>query len=143
MLPQSLLRPYLYRPLLLLAASTVLFADKLASAFPVADYAVNVDSYQLPVAPAELFQFMRRYGYLDSSPIGSESLYSEAAVIGAIKNVQKFGGLAQTGELTNETLQLLISPRCGVPDISSAAGRRRKRFVIGGSGWKKRTITYL
>lgn len=60
----------------------------------------------LPVPPAELFKFLRQFGYLDSSPSNSESLYAEEAIIESIKNLQKYGGLPETGELTNDTLQV-------------------------------------
>lgn len=95
----------------------------------------------LPVPPAELFHFLRHYGYLDPAPGDSEALYSEEAVIDAIKVMQQFGGIEKTGELNDETLQLLITPRCGRADI--LPNSREKRFVIGGPGWRKRKVTYL
>lgn len=51
--------------------------------------------------------FMRRFGYLDKASSRSESLYSEDAIVNAIKNVQKYGALNETGVLDNETLQVL------------------------------------
>uniref|UniRef100_A0A336MZA8 CSON006848 protein n=1 Tax=Culicoides sonorensis TaxID=179676 RepID=A0A336MZA8_CULSO len=96
----------------------------------------------LPVPPAELFTFFRNFGYLDPAPGDSEALYSENAIVDAIKSMQKFGGLEQTGELNDETLNLLITPRCGRSDISPNAARN-KRFVIGGLGWRKQNVTYF
>lgn len=49
---------------------------------------------------------MRRFGYLETNPSDSESLYHESAIIEAIKNVQKYGALNQTGELDNQTLEV-------------------------------------
>lgn len=86
---------------------------------------------------------MRRFGYLESSSSSaSEALYHEDAVIAAIKNVQKYGALNETGILDNETLGLMTSPRCGVSDMTRQSNRS-KRFIIGSHGWQKRRITYF
>ncbi|XP_059617063.1 matrix metalloproteinase-14-like isoform X2 [Phlebotomus argentipes] len=104
--------------------------------------------YGAPVAPPsslpspEMFAFMRRFGYLDANPSDSLALYSEDAVIDAIKMVQKYGGIPQTGAVDDRTIKLMTSPRCGVRDLH-AASARRKRFVVGGRGWQKRQITYF
>uniref|UniRef100_A0A1B0DAP0 Peptidase metallopeptidase domain-containing protein n=1 Tax=Phlebotomus papatasi TaxID=29031 RepID=A0A1B0DAP0_PHLPP len=105
--------------------------------------------YGAPIPPSkppspEMFAFMRRFGYLDANPTDSEALYSEDAVIDAIKLVQKYGGIPQTGAVDDETLKLMTSPRCGVGDLDGSNSRwRRKRFVVGGRGWQKRQITYF
>jgi hypothetical protein len=49
---------------------------------------------------------MRQFGYLEQGTPDSEALYSEEAVVEAIKNVQKFGDIPQTGKLDNATLQV-------------------------------------
>lgn len=49
---------------------------------------------------------MKRFGYLDSSSSDSEALYHEEAIKDAVKNLQKFGALNQTGILDNATLQV-------------------------------------
>ncbi|XP_018782901.1 PREDICTED: matrix metalloproteinase-14-like [Bactrocera latifrons] len=125
----------------------------------------------IEVPPPEILRFMRRFGYLETNPSDSESLYHESAIVEAIKNVQKYGALNQTGELDNQTLELFNKPRCGVPDIEgtpyyltsstqrayvqnirdrrseSRAGSdfrvRGKRFVVGARTWKKRRIRYF
>lgn len=53
-------------------------------------------------------RFMRRFGYLDQNPDDSEALYHETAIVEAIKNVQKFGALNQTGKLDQTTLDVSI-----------------------------------
>ncbi|GAB0098424.1 matrix metalloproteinase-2-like [Sergentomyia squamirostris] len=94
--------------------------------------------------PPEMFAFMNRYGYLDANPSDSEALLSEQAVIDAVKMVQRYGGLAETGVVHEETLKLMTLPRCGVRDRKSEdAGERRKRFVVAGRGWQKRQISYF
>lgn len=51
--------------------------------------------------------FMRKFGYLESSyATTSETLYHEETVIAAIKNMQKYGGLNESGVLDNATLKV-------------------------------------
>ncbi|XP_054258762.1 matrix metalloproteinase-17-like [Macrosteles quadrilineatus] len=84
-------------------------------------------------------EFMSKFGYLDTGDSNSESL---VRVENAIKDVQRFGNIAQTGQLDNATLQLMNSPRCGLPDITPS--KRSKRYAVSPSmGWKRRTITYF
>lgn len=55
--------------------------------------------------------FMRKFGYLEaSSSSTTETLYHEETIIAAIKNMQKFGALNETGVLDNATLK--VSKRC-------------------------------
>lgn len=49
---------------------------------------------------------MRRFGYLDQNPDDSEALYHESAIVEAIKNIQKYGALNQTGRLDAMTLDV-------------------------------------
>lgn len=49
---------------------------------------------------------MRRFGYLDKNPNDSEALYHESAIVEALKNIQKYGALNQTGKLDPETLEV-------------------------------------
>lgn len=54
---------------------------------------------------------MRNFGYLDSSSTTttSETLYHEEAIIGAIKKMQKYGALNETGVLDIATLKVGIT----------------------------------
>ena len=92
--------------------------------------------------------------------------------------MQKFGGLQETGLPDEATMELMKTPRCGVPDIIEGLteedgdqfdslkiievgdddedgegeeeieedgyypNRRRKRYALQGSRWKKRRLTY-
>lgn len=90
---------------------------------------------------------MQSYGYLprpseETEGLQAESLYAESAITNGIKMIQKFGGLAETGKLNEETIKLFSAPRCGVKDVLSSA-ERQKRYLIGAKNWKKRQITYL
>lgn len=91
-----------------------------------------------------MFDFMRRYGYLEKGPSQAEALYSEEAVVMAIKNVQRYGALPETGSLDPRTIRLMSAPRCGVVDnMSQEQSMRHRRYVIGSKSWKKRKITYF
>lgn len=46
---------------------------------------------------------MRRFGYLEQGRPDSETLYTEEAVVAAIKQVQKFGAIPQTGVIDAAT----------------------------------------
>lgn len=48
---------------------------------------------------------MRRFGYLAPNSGVTEILYHDNAFVAAIKNMQKYGGLAETGELDNMTIK--------------------------------------
>ena len=52
-------------------------------------------------------EFMKAFGYLETGPEDSEALYSEDAIVEAIRSVQKFGGLEQSGKLDEKTTQVL------------------------------------
>lgn len=58
----------------------------------------------------------------------------------AVRKFQKYAGLNQTGQLDNETLDIMRLPRCGHPDNLSRA--RTKRFVLQGSKWSKSKILF-
>ena len=109
---------------------------------------------------------MTQYGYLPSTKNGKSYLLTEDGVKDAIKKMQRFGGLNETGIIDAETLQLMNSPRCGVPDVGEGYEKlvleedggdteeeeeeerdgyypsRRKRYALQGSRWKKRVLSY-
>lgn len=50
---------------------------------------------------------MRKFGYLSSSSTETtDTLYHEEAIISAIKNIQKYGALNQTGVMDTETIKV-------------------------------------
>ncbi|GBM71020.1 hypothetical protein AVEN_56660-1 [Araneus ventricosus] len=105
---------------------------------------LKVDCAPLPqdkLPSKEMEKFMKQYGYIESGPDDADALYTEEGFKKAIQQMQKFGGLPQTGELDEATLNLTKTPRCGVPDVIEH--RRSKRYVIGSGAWKKRNITYF
>ena len=58
------------------------------------------------LTPPEAVLFMRRFGYLDPGPADSEALYTEDAIQRGIRQVQKFGGVPQTGVLDEKTMKV-------------------------------------
>ena len=62
----------------------------------------------------------------------------------AVKDFQAFAGLNQTGDLDPVTVELMGTPRCGVRDIigHGATARRKKRYVLQGSRWQVKELTY-
>lgn len=48
-----------------------------------------------------------------------------------------------TGELDEETMELMASPRCGVKDrVGFGTDSRSKRYALQGSRWKVKALTY-
>lgn len=52
-----------------------------------------------------------------------------------VKDMQIFFGLNATGVLDSVTLEMMRSPRCGVPDVEEYSH-------IQGTRWNKNVITY-
>lgn len=51
---------------------------------------------------------MQRYGYLEEGDGESDALYSEEGISEAIKTLQRFGNIPQTGVIDNSTLEVGI-----------------------------------
>lgn len=99
---------------------------------------------QLP--PKDMVNFMKQYGYLIDAGPDTDALYTEEGFKKAIRQMQKYGGLPETGFIDDKTLALMSSPRCGVRDIireDEEKSNRTKRYVIGAEGWKTKTVTYF
>lgn len=50
---------------------------------------------------------MQRFGYIDGGQPGFEAQYTENAIREAVLNIQKFGGIKQTGYFDEKTLQVI------------------------------------
>ncbi|KAM4700401.1 macrophage metalloelastase-like [Discoglossus pictus] len=53
-----------------------------------------------------------------------------------LKEMQKFFGMSVTGTLNSETMEMMKSPRCGVPDVAEF------RHFPGTPRWTKTSLTY-
>ena len=91
--------------------------------------------------------YLSKYGYIQPTN-GTQALVTEDRiheyVKSAVKDFQAFAGLNQTGVLDPITVELMETPRCGVRDIigHGATARRKKRYVLQGSRWQVKELTY-
>ena len=57
--------------------------------------------------------------------------------------LQRYAGLRETGQFDAATIAMMGKSRCGVADFGKADNaRRKKRFTLQGTYWKKKVIIY-
>ncbi len=84
--------------------------------------------------------WLRSYGYLYTSKADDE--LSVADVSAALRRMQAFASLPETGEVDAETLEVMKMPRCGVPDFQpDEDGQLIKRYSLR-TKWSKTALTY-
>ncbi|XP_015923695.1 matrix metalloproteinase-17 isoform X2 [Parasteatoda tepidariorum] len=109
-------------------------------------FAFSIENAPLPqekMPSKEMENFMKRFGYIKSGgPNDADALITVEGFKEAILQMQRFGGLPETGEMDEATINLTKAARCGVPDII-VTNRRKKRFIIGSDAWKKKQLTYF
>ncbi|XP_054445190.1 matrix metalloproteinase-25 [Pteronotus mesoamericanus] len=87
--------------------------------------------------------WLTRYGYLPPPHPAQAQLQNPAKLRDAIKVMQRFAGLPESGLLDPATMATMHKPRCSLPDVLGVAGLvRRRRYALSGSVWKKRTLTW-
>uniref|UniRef100_M3XH74 Matrix metallopeptidase 25 n=1 Tax=Latimeria chalumnae TaxID=7897 RepID=M3XH74_LATCH len=89
--------------------------------------------------------WLARYGYLPPPDPLTAQLQTEEGLTNAIRVMQRFAGIKETGILDKETLALMQKPRCSLPDIigtSELMKRRKKRYALSGSTWDKNDLTW-
>ncbi|KAG7223128.1 hypothetical protein INR49_015887 [Caranx melampygus] len=79
-------------------------------------------------------EYLQQYYNLQTEPLGRMKR-SGLAFISKVKDMQIFFGLNVTGELDSDTLEVMGTPRCGVPDVEEYSH-------IQGTRWNKNVITY-
>ncbi|AWP17622.1 putative matrix metalloproteinase-25-like [Scophthalmus maximus] len=91
--------------------------------------------------------WLSRYGYLPPPDPRTSKLQTKEGIEKAIKVMQRFGGVQETGVLDSETIKLMSTPRCSLPDIVGSEDmlkrrRRRKRYALSGLKWDKTDLTW-
>ncbi|XP_071776167.1 matrix metalloproteinase-17b [Centroberyx gerrardi] len=117
--------------------------------------AVTPTPSSAPVTPTEdestqLVDWLIRYGYLPSPDPSTGQLQAWTAVTHAVRAMQRFAGLKETGVVDEETMALMKSPRCSLPDQEESSRppvdqegrslRRRRRRAA--SMWTRRNINW-
>ncbi|XP_058477698.1 matrix metalloproteinase-25 [Solea solea] len=92
--------------------------------------------------------WLGRYGYLPPPDPRTSKLQTMEGIERAIRVMQRFGGIQETGVIDSETLKLMSTPRCSLPDIVGSEDmlkkrrRRRKRYALSGLKWHKTELTW-
>lgn len=79
-------------------------------------------------------EFLKRYYNLKEEPVG-RGKSSDSNFASKVKDMQTFFGLNVTGLLNSETLDIMKSPRCGVPDVEPYNN-------VQGTRWNKNQLSY-
>lgn len=90
------------------------------------------------------------FGYLPKSSVETGNLRTEDQLRDAIRSLQKYANIPESGRIDERTRMLLKAPRCGVPDFDTSDFRARnwhrssrsKRFVIQGQKWSTENVTW-
>ena len=78
------------------------------------------------------------YGYLEPKDPRLGQFRTKNDLITGIKKLQAFAGLKVTGKIDDDTVKMIKTPRCSVPDFGpSDKMRRRKRYALHDSVWRK------
>ncbi|KAL4660409.1 matrix metalloproteinase-17-like [Arapaima gigas] len=98
-------------------------------------------NYEVTMPPQD---WLSKFGYLPPPDPVTGQLQTKEALTKAIKAMQKFGGLEETGVLDQETLDLMKTPRCSLPDLSESESplTRRRRAPPSQSKWSKRHLSW-
>ena len=98
--------------------------------------------------------YLSKYGYISNNDGKASQVKEENIkefITSAVKDFQAFAGLNETGELDPLTVELMGTPRCGVRDRGleeeeeeeeRGGNSRQKRYVLQGSRWQTKHLTY-
>ncbi|KAI9524821.1 Matrix metalloproteinase-17 [Dissostichus eleginoides] len=91
-----------------------------------------------------LADWLSKFGYLPPPDPVTGQLQTKEALTKAIKAMQKYGGLKETGVLDQATMGLMTTPRCSLPDVSDTelTVGRRKRSLATPKKWDKRHLSW-
>ncbi|KAJ8250892.1 hypothetical protein GJAV_G00214460 [Gymnothorax javanicus] len=85
--------------------------------------------------------WLKQYGYLPPS----DQPHSGEDMEAAIRRMQKFAGLPETGKLDSPTVARMSMPRCSRPDVETGSqphSRRMRRYALTGYYWNKTELTW-
>ncbi|XP_039623146.1 matrix metalloproteinase-17-like [Polypterus senegalus] len=110
----------------------------------------RLEATPVPTPPdesTEVVEWLTRYGYLPSPDPVTGQLQTWEAVVQAIKTMQRFAGLEETGVMDERTVALMKTPRCSLPDVPETdahpkSERRRRRRSSAGQGWTRKNISW-
>ncbi|XP_053722589.1 matrix metalloproteinase-17 [Synchiropus splendidus] len=108
---------------------------------------LEASSSSVPDQYSRAVDWLSRYGYLPLSDPRTSQLRTKEGIEKAIRIMQRFGGVQETGVLDSDTLRLMSTPRCSLPDIVGSEDmlrrkRRRKRYALSGLKWHKTDLTW-
>ncbi|KAI1309388.1 Pleckstrin homology domain-containing family G member 5 [Halotydeus destructor] len=96
----------------------------------------------------DAMHYLSQFGYMEPKMEDTMDMDSDQGHE-MVKHFQAMMGLGQSGQLDNETLEMMNRPRCGDPDMPDAMdhfgqlkSKRHKRFELQGSQWPNRTLTW-
>ncbi|XP_028398596.1 72 kDa type IV collagenase-like [Dendronephthya gigantea] len=92
---------------------------------------------------SQVVTFMDQYGYLEPKDPRLGQFRTREELVRGIKQMQEFAGIKVTGKIDEETVRLIKSPRCSLPDFGpSDKMKRRKRYALHHAKWKNPSLTY-
>ncbi|XP_026466648.1 matrix metalloproteinase-14-like [Ctenocephalides felis] len=124
------MKMYVVRTFMLLM--TVLLSAVLVSSGPIS-------------SDAQAIMYLAQFGYLSPSVRNPSSggLIDASTWTSAISEFQSFAGINATGELDEQTMELMSLPRCGVKDkVGFGSDSRSKRYALQGSRWRVKDLSY-
>ena len=78
--------------------------------------------------------YLNQFYSLEIEGIHLAQSSNRSLIDGKIREMQAFFGLTVTGKLDSNTLEIMKTPRCGVPDVG--------QYGYTLPGWKKYNLTY-
>lgn len=94
---------------------------------------------------AEGIDYLTKFGYLMNDDPRTGKLRTRQDLEKSIKMLQRYANLPETGRMDAATIALMGKSRCGVADYgnyNSDNTRRKKRYTLQGTYWKKKDLTY-
>uniref|UniRef100_A0A3B4G5L3 Matrix metalloproteinase-17-like n=1 Tax=Pundamilia nyererei TaxID=303518 RepID=A0A3B4G5L3_9CICH len=97
-------------------------------------------------SPAHAADWLMKYGYLPPSDPSTGQLQAWTGVTSAVRAMQRFAGLKDSGVVDEETMAVMNTPRCSLPDQEESSNqekinmRRRRRWAV--SIWTRRNINW-